>query len=78
MLQPADTASELRLQDKLRQRHAHLTEPLDTLYTLFLKPAAGRERTGAMDFDSIETRMVFGKTGRSERLCRWCEMMHIV
>ena len=61
MLQPTDNESELRLQDKLRQRHAHLTEPIDTLYTLFHSLRLGRERTGAMDFDSIETRMIFGK-----------------
>ena len=61
MLQRADTASELRLQDKLRQRHARLTGPLDTLYALFHSLRLGRERSGAMDFDSIETRMVFGK-----------------
>ena len=61
MLQPADTESELRLQEKLRQRHGGLTEPLDTLYALFHNLRRSRDRSGAMDFDSTETRMVFGK-----------------
>ena len=61
MLQPADTASELRLREKLRQRHGGLIEPLDTLYALFQSLRRNRDRSGAMDFDSTETRMVFGK-----------------
>ena len=61
MLQPADTESELRLKEKLRQRHGGLTEPLDTLYALFHSLRRSRDRSGAMDFDSTETRMVFGK-----------------
>jgi len=61
MLQPANTASELRLREKLRQRHGGLIEPLDTLYALFHSLRRSRDRSGAMDFDSTETRMVFGK-----------------
>ena len=64
----------IEAQDKLRQRHARLTELLDTLYTLF--HSLRLERTGAMDFDSIETRILW-KT-EDQRLCWWCEMMHIV
>ena len=61
LLQPAQSASELRLQEKLRKRHERLIEPLETLHALFKRLRLCRDRSGAMDFDSTETRMVFGK-----------------
>ena len=61
MLQTAETAPELKLREKLRKRHERLVEPLDTLYELFKSLRQCRERDGSMDFESTETRMVFGK-----------------
>ncbi len=61
MLQPVETAPELKLREKLRKRHERLVEPLDTLYELFKSLRQCRERNGSMDFESTETRMVFGK-----------------
>ena len=42
-----------------RQQYAELTPHIDVLYTLFKQLRSRREARGALDFDSIETRIVF-------------------
>ena len=61
MLQAPANATEEKIQAKLRERYAGVTENLDNLYSLYKALRAFRSRSGAMDFDSTETRMVFGE-----------------
>ena len=60
MVQPPDNATGRRLQHKLRKRYAPLLEHLDNLYQLYQLLQQARQRAGAMDFDTVETRIVFG------------------
>lgn len=45
-----------------------VVENLWTLYALFLKLREQREERGAIDFDTVETRIVFGKKGKIKKL----------
>lgn len=54
-----DTTAKLR--DKLRKRHEALIGDLDNLYSLYHVLRERRANNGAMDFESTETRIVFGE-----------------
>jgi len=45
---------------KLREKHTDLLSHLDALYSLYQAMRHQREQRGAMDFDTQETRIVFG------------------
>jgi ribonuclease R len=53
------------LSGKLRSR-----PEIDTLYELFKVLLAARQKRGAIDFDSVETRMIFDDQGKIERIER--------
>jgi ribonuclease R len=38
---------------------------------------AARAKRGAIEFDSIETQMIFNEQGKIERSFRWSATMHI-
>ncbi len=61
MVQPPETATQEKIRDKLRERHVTLIEHLDNLYALYKALRRHREVGGAMDFESTETRIVFGE-----------------
>lgn len=61
IVQTASNDTEKNLQVKLRERHSSLVEHLDNLYALYHALRNNRESGGAMEFDSTETRMVFGE-----------------
>ncbi len=61
MVQPAESDAGQHLQDKMRTRYQPLLPHLDTLYSLYQALRQQRQHGGAMDFDSTETRMVFGE-----------------
>ncbi|GAB4290336.1 MAG: ribonuclease R [Thiohalomonadaceae bacterium] len=50
----------------LRAQYGDLVEHLDHLYALFRVLLAQRERRGAIDFETTETRIVFGKDKKIE------------
>ena len=45
-----------------------LKPQIDTLYTLYQKLLAKRQQRGAMEFDSIETQMIFNDNGKIDRI----------
>jgi len=49
------------LQRTLRKRYETLLEPLENLYSLYHALRSLRDRNGALDFDTTETRIIFGE-----------------
>jgi ribonuclease R len=45
----------------LRKQYEHLLTPLENLYDLYHVMHKARDRRGAIDFDSMETRIIFGE-----------------
>lgn len=61
MLQLPATDAQEKLQTKLRKRYRNVIAGVDELYSLYKSLHKARVNRGAMDFDSTETRMVFGE-----------------
>ena len=61
IIQPAQGEVQERLQAKMRGRHESLLTHLDSLYSLYKALRQVRESNGALDFDTTETRIVFGE-----------------
>ncbi|MFO7603342.1 MAG: VacB/RNase II family 3'-5' exoribonuclease, partial [Gammaproteobacteria bacterium] len=53
---------------ELRQEYVEYIEPLDNLYRLFEVLHAARVQRGAIEFDSTETRIVFGEERKIESI----------
>lgn len=53
---------------KVRAAHAGLVEHLDNLHALYRSLEKARRRRGAIDFDTQETRIVFGEGRKIERI----------
>lgn len=51
-----------------RQAHQNLLEPLEALYALFHVLLQARQKRGAIDFDTQETRIIYGEDMRIERI----------
>ncbi len=52
----------------LRKRHAKLVPHLEDLHGLFKRLTRARDKRGAIDFDTTETRIVFGGDHKVERI----------
>ena len=61
IIEPPQSDIQKSIQAKMRKRHESLIEPLDNLYSLFHALRSVRDASGAMDFDTTETRIVFGE-----------------
>jgi ribonuclease R len=61
IIELAETDAQKSIQNTLRKRHESLIDDFENLYSLFHALKAVRESRGAMDFDSTETRIVFGE-----------------
>ncbi len=61
MVQPPGTAAAEKIRHKLRTRHGQLISHLDDLHALFGALNGNRARRGALEFESTETRIVFGE-----------------
>ena len=61
MLEPAEGELRTSVKAKLRKRHESLITHLEDLYSLYKALRKVRDRSGAMDFESTETRIVFGE-----------------
>ncbi|HHJ17303.1 MAG TPA: ribonuclease R [Gammaproteobacteria bacterium] len=53
---------------ELREEYSHVAENLDNLYDLYKAFRALRVKRGAIDFDTTETRIVFGEDRKIERI----------
>ena len=50
-----------KLRKKLTEKHSTLVSDLENLQRLYLRFRQAREQDGALDFDTTETRIVFGE-----------------
>ncbi|TPE54486.1 ribonuclease R [Maribrevibacterium harenarium] len=53
---------------ELRERYQSLVGDIDNLYELYKVLRAAREERGAMDFDTVETRMVFDEFAKIDQI----------
>ncbi len=61
MLQEPADAGEQRLHDMIREKYQHLLPDLEDLYALYQVLHKAREKRGALDFESKETRIIFSE-----------------
>ncbi|MEX0963786.1 MAG: ribonuclease R [Pseudohongiellaceae bacterium] len=61
IVEEAQSDSQKSIRETIRKRHESLIEHLENLHSLFHALRAVRDRSGAMDFDTTETRIVFGE-----------------
>jgi ribonuclease R len=61
ILRKPNTSAEEKLQSKLQNKHSALLLQFDNLNSLFSALRIAREKSGAMDFQSTETRLIFGE-----------------
>lgn len=61
MLEPAEGELRVSVQGKLLKRYKSLVPHLEDLYSLYQALRKVRDKSGAMDFESTETRIVFGE-----------------
>lgn len=61
ILRKPNTSAEEKLQSKLQNKHSALLLQFDNLNSLFYALRIAREKSGAMDFQSTETRLIFGE-----------------
>lgn len=59
MVQPANTDSQSHIQTLLKDKYAGIIDDLGTLYELYKTLHGSREKRGALDFETVETRIVF-------------------
>ncbi len=52
----------------LRQEYADVVKPVETLYGLYHRLRSARDKRGAIDFDTTETRIVFSEDRKIERI----------
>lgn len=52
----------------IRKQYHHVLEPLDTLYSLYQALRAERTKRGAIDFDTVETRILFDSNRKIDRI----------
>ena len=57
----AENDAQKSIQETIKKRHESLIEHFENLYSLFHALKAVRDSGGAMDFDTTETRIVFGE-----------------
>ncbi len=57
----AENDAQKSIQETIKKRHDSLIEHFENLYSLFHALRAVRDSGGAMDFDTTETRIVFGE-----------------
>lgn len=63
LMQPEDDASQA-----LRSEYAHVLPHLEDLYSLYFALRGARESRGAIDFETTETRMVFGDNRKIDEI----------
>ena len=68
MLEPGDSETAEKLQNRLVKRHESLFTHLQILYEMYQRLREARERGGALDFDTTDTRIVFGENRRIKEI----------
>lgn len=62
MLEEPESETRARTRERLRSKYAALVPHLEALFSVYERLAAARQKAGALDFSSNETRLVFGET----------------
>jgi ribonuclease R len=68
MLQPPKTEAETLLQQRVSAKHQALLPPLKNLYALYKQLLAARVQRGALDFETVETRIIFSEQRRIKEI----------
>jgi len=68
MLQPPKTDSEILMQQRISEKHQVLLPHLKDLYALYKTLLQARVTRGALDFDSVETRIIFSEQRRIKEI----------
>lgn len=68
LLEEGKTSQEQSVRNKLRAQHQQLLPDLDELYAMYRVLQARRADRGALDFDSVETKLLFDEQGKVERI----------
>lgn len=53
---------------QLREHYSHVTDSLDQLHALYKVLRKARTRRGAIDFETVETRMIFNEEGKIDAI----------
>lgn len=61
LLETPESPREQQLHDRLRDKYKPLVKDLETLYSLYKALRAARDKRGALDIDSTETRIIFSE-----------------
>jgi ribonuclease R len=68
VLQPPKSDADTLLQQRLSEKHAALVPHLKDLYALFKQLLQARTARGALDFETVETRIVFSEQRRIKEI----------
>ncbi|HHX83645.1 MAG TPA: VacB/RNase II family 3'-5' exoribonuclease, partial [Pseudomonadaceae bacterium] len=68
MLQTPKTEPERVLQQRVSEKHEALLPDLKTLYALYRQLLLSRQERGALDFETVETRIVFSEQRRIKEI----------
>jgi len=68
ILEPMESDMGQKLQQRLKNQYSSLIAHLTELYELYEKLRLARENSGALDFDTTETRIVFGENRRIKEI----------
>jgi len=61
IVQEPGTDTQQKIQQRMRRRRGVISDHLDNLHSLYKAFRSHRERNGALDFETIETRIIFGE-----------------
>lgn len=68
MLQPARSDAEKTLKQRISNKYRELLPPLKSLHALYKQLLAARQKRGALDFDTVETRIIFSEQRRIKEI----------
>jgi ribonuclease R len=68
MLQPAKDETEALLKKRISEKHSALLPDLKILYALYKQLLQARIKRGALDFESVETRIIFSEQRRIKEI----------
>jgi ribonuclease R len=68
MLQQPTTETEQHLQQRISEKHAALLPHLKNLYALYKQLLHARQQRGALDFETVETRIIFSEQRRIKEI----------
>ncbi|PCH62428.1 MAG: ribonuclease R [SAR86 cluster bacterium] len=68
MFEPPTSELREKLQTKLKRKYSNVTSHLESLYGVYHALSEARRRSGALDFNTTETRIIFGETKKIKEI----------